>query len=194
MKIGAAGVNSSWITWRLRFCAGLNVFSCKHDFMVLFCWSGWYSIAIHSPYFPKQPSVKIPLPDIQVDKALILPSSTQVNKALIFLQKTQRKNAKKKCKEKIKNRVDKWKCFMYNGLCAWQQICWKCYHMETMNSEKYSRGRRGAPAKGVGRVTGARVQIPLSPLFFPNDYFFDLMKSRKINKKLLDRQGKLCYD
>ena len=31
------------------------------------------------------------------------------------------------------------------------------------NSEKYSRGRRGAPAKGVGRATGARVQIPLSP-------------------------------
>lgn len=30
--------------------------------------------------------------------------------------------------------------------------------------EKYSRGRRGAPAKGIGRVTGARVQIPLSPL------------------------------
>ena len=29
--------------------------------------------------------------------------------------------------------------------------------------EKYSRGRRGAPAKGVGRVTGARVQISLSP-------------------------------
>ena len=24
-------------------------------------------------------------------------------------------------------------------------------------------GRRGAPAKGVGRETGARVQIPLSP-------------------------------
>ena len=33
------------------------------------------------------------------------------------------------------------------------------------NSEKYSRGRRGAPAKGVGRLNnGARVQIPLSPL------------------------------
>ena len=31
-----------------------------------------------------------------------------------------------------------------------------------MNSEKYSRGRRGAPAKGVGRATGARVQIPPS--------------------------------
>ena len=27
---------------------------------------------------------------------------------------------------------------------------------------KYSRGRRGAPAKGIGRETGARVQIPLS--------------------------------
>ena len=33
-----------------------------------------------------------------------------------------------------------------------------------VNSEKYSRGRRGAPAKGVGRETGARVRIPLSPL------------------------------
>ena len=30
--------------------------------------------------------------------------------------------------------------------------------------EKYSRGRRGAPAKGVGRLRGARVQIPPSPL------------------------------
>ena len=29
--------------------------------------------------------------------------------------------------------------------------------------EKYSSGRRGAPAKGIGRVTGARVQIPPSP-------------------------------
>ena len=29
--------------------------------------------------------------------------------------------------------------------------------------EKYSRGRRGAPAKGVGRATGARVQISPSP-------------------------------
>ena len=30
--------------------------------------------------------------------------------------------------------------------------------------EKYSSGWRGAPAKGVGRSRGARVQIPLSPL------------------------------
>ena len=29
--------------------------------------------------------------------------------------------------------------------------------------EKYPRGRRGAPAKGVVRDTVARVQIPLSP-------------------------------
>ena len=36
--------------------------------------------------------------------------------------------------------------------------------------EKYSRGRRGAPAKGVGRVTGARVQIPLSPLKKNGDF------------------------
>ena len=47
-----------------------------------------------------------------------------------------------------------------------------------MNSEKYSRGRRGAPAKGVGRATGARVQIPLSPFFF----------SKKKRKKLLTNQ------
>ena len=59
----------------------------------------------------------------------------------------------------------------------------KCNHMEMVNSEKYSRGRRGAPAKGVGRATGARVQIPLSPLLFPNDYFFDLNYWLKINKK-----------
>ena len=42
--------------------------------------------------------------------------------------------------------------------------------------EKYSRGRRGAPAKGIGRVTGARVQIPPSP-------FFETEKSFKKNKK-----------
>ncbi len=28
---------------------------------------------------------------------------------------------------------------------------------------RYSRGRRGGPAKAVGRETGARVQIPLFP-------------------------------
>ena len=31
--------------------------------------------------------------------------------------------------------------------------------------EKYSSGWRGAPAKGVDRLRGARVQIPPSPFF-----------------------------
>ena len=44
---------------------------------------------------------------------------------------------------------------------------------------EYSRGRRGAPTKGSGRETGARVQIPLSPLHFPNDYFFTLVCKMK---------------
>ena len=40
--------------------------------------------------------------------------------------------------------------------------------MLAWNVKKYSRGRRGAPAKGIGRVTGARVQIPpSSPLKNP---------------------------
>ena len=33
--------------------------------------------------------------------------------------------------------------------------------------EKYPSGRRGSPAKGVVRVTAARVQIPASPLLKP---------------------------
>ena len=38
--------------------------------------------------------------------------------------------------------------------------------------EKYSSGRRGAPAKGVGRVTVARVQIPPSPPIHPGTFWF----------------------
>ena len=45
--------------------------------------------------------------------------------------------------------------------------------------ETYSRGRRGAPAKGVGRATGARVQIPLSPLSIPNDIFSQKMTEKE---------------
>ena len=37
--------------------------------------------------------------------------------------------------------------------------------------EKYSSGWRGAPAKGVGRSRGARVQIPLSPFY--RSYFMN---------------------
>ena len=44
--------------------------------------------------------------------------------------------------------------------------------------EKYSSGRRGAPAKGVGRETGARVQIPPSPLLL-----FLRLREFKICKK-----------
>ena len=54
---------------------------------------------------------------------------------------------------------------------------------KTSNSEKYSRGRRGAPAKGVGRATGARVQIPLSPLFKEKNK----IKSSKNFKKIVDK-------
>ena len=39
----------------------------------------------------------------------------------------------------------------------------RTYHFIFRHLEKYSSGGRGAPAKGVGRVTGARVQIPPSP-------------------------------
>ena len=36
--------------------------------------------------------------------------------------------------------------------------------------EKYPSGRRGSPAKGVVRVTAARVQIPASPLTNPRNF------------------------
>ena len=49
------------------------------------------------------------------------------------------------------------------------------------NSEKYSRGRRGAPAKGVGRATGARVRIPLSPFCLKITF-------EKNFKKVIDKQ------
>ena len=48
------------------------------------------------------------------------------------------------------------------------------------SQEKYSRGRRGAPAKGIGRVTGARVQIPPSPF-----EVFRFLKKLEISKKYL---------
>ena len=43
-----------------------------------------------------------------------------------------------------------------------------CHGADT-KLEKYSRGRRGAPAKGIGRETGARVQIPPSTLIRNNE-------------------------
>ena len=61
--------------------------------------------------------------------------------------------------------------------------------------EKYPRGRRGSPAKGVVRESVARVQIPLSPplvnktnpremefvLFFARDYFGLLVKAKIVS-------------
>ena len=38
--------------------------------------------------------------------------------------------------------------------------------------EQYSRGWRGAPAKGVGRVTGARVQISPAPPYMKINFRF----------------------
>ena len=58
-----------------------------------------------------------------------------------------------------------------------------------MNSEKYSRGRRGAPAKGVGRATGARVQIPPSP--FNNKTFEKKLKKLLTNEKAYGKITKL---
>ena len=48
--------------------------------------------------------------------------------------------------------------------------------------EKYSSGWRGAPAKGVDRSRGARVQIPPSP------YLFGFLSKRE---KMLDRTDKI---
>ena len=48
--------------------------------------------------------------------------------------------------------------------------------------QKYSSGRRGAPAKGIGRVTGARVQIPPSALTFLKKIIL-----KKLNKLLTNR-------
>ena len=60
--------------------------------------------------------------------------------------------------------------------------------------EKYSRGRRGAPAKGVGRETGARVQIPPSP-FLMNRFLMEwFVRQLKINEKTFLKKIKKGVD
>ena len=62
-----------------------------------------------------------------------------------------------------------------------------------LSMEKYSRGRRGAPAKGVGRETGARVQIPPSPprkQVSKDACFFD-EKNKELNPSAEARGGRL---
>ena len=77
---------------------------------------------------------------------------------------------------------------MYNNFCVTK--CDTQFNIGSdavRNVEKYSRGRRGAPAKGVGRATGARVQIPLSPL---SSIVSAIIFLRKNVKKYLTRRGK----
>jgi serine/threonine protein phosphatase PrpC len=59
--------------------------------------------------------------------------------------------------------------------------------------EKYSRGRRGAPAKGVGRATGARVRIPLSP-FCLKITFEKISKKLLTSKKIYDNISELLFE
>ena len=47
--------------------------------------------------------------------------------------------------EDLKKGLDKGKQFMYNSVCEFMQ--------RPLATEMYSRGRRGAPAKGVGRLS-----------------------------------------
>ena len=50
------------------------------------------------------------------------------------------------------------------------------------NKGRYSRGRRGGPAKAVGRATGARVQIPLFPPALVGEHIFANSQGVKIWK------------
>ena len=72
---------------------------------------------------------------------------------------------------------------------------------------RYSRGRRGGPAKAVGRETGARVRIPLFPplvnntnsgnllgfVFFSRDYFGIISNFDRIKSKSLTHQIFIIY-
>ena len=65
----------------------------------------------------------------------------------------------------MKKGVDNALGLMYNESCVeWDDAQFNIGRgINSVPKEKYSRGWRGAPAKGVGQVTGARVQIPSSP-------------------------------
>ena len=60
--------------------------------------------------------------------------------------------------------------------------------MEIRIQEKYSSGWRGAPAKGVDGSRRARVQIPLSPLFFSEKG--RMKKFQKTFKNFLTKQNR----
>ena len=55
---------------------------------------------------------------------------------------------------------------MYNRFCVKKDVQLDIGRGFNSVSRRNTQEARGAPAKGVGRVTGARVQIPLSPFLF----------------------------
>ena len=63
--------------------------------------------------------------------------------------------------KKKKKTIDKVVKIVYNLIANYETAV--CATLVAYFLEKYSSGRRGAPAKGVGRVTGAEVQIFSSP-------------------------------
>ena len=67
--------------------------------------------------------------------------------------------------KKWKKWLTRWRCIAIINFALLVHTIEQSYrfYSRIQCTEKYSRGWRGAPAKGVGRVTGARVQIPLSP-------------------------------
>ena len=79
----------------------------------------------------------------------------------------------------MKKSIDKSKFIKYNFKCVTDERYSK---LNAMYLEKYSSGWRGAPAKGVDRSRGARVQIPPSP------YLFGFLSKRE---KMLDRTDKI---
>ena len=76
-------------------------------------------------------------------------------------EKSGNKKLKFNIEINIKIVFDKYIYVYYNNKCTVKVLI--KYWFES-GMEKYSSGWRGAPAKGVGRLRGARVQIPPSPL------------------------------
>ena len=75
----------------------------------------------------------------------------------------------------------------------------RCYHFDGRHGEVLKLGRRGAPAKGVGRETGARVRIPPSPPNKPTTETlwacflrYKIMISLSVRREYLGRAGRGC--
>ena len=76
-------------------------------------------------------------------------------------------------RKKKKKTIDKIIKIVYNLMANYETAV--CATLVAYFLEKYSSGRRGAPAKGVGRATGAEVQIFSSP---PKDLLTELKVRR----------------